>query len=179
MPSEWEFNYQTKGKGAVIFFTFEATKEDEKDTPFQLVRVLKCEFSGNNSNSSHRIFVSVLKLCKEAWAVTQCQISPLTQSLSHHNLMFSGSCSYRVKKALTEESSMQQGLLSYVLKAEKLYSFGFCCCLSVRLCCKPSSVELQSLFYPLESDAQSRAHPCLSLIDVPWTEHFVPCGIQV
>lgn len=32
MPAEWEFNYQTKGKRAVIFSTFEATKEDEKDT---------------------------------------------------------------------------------------------------------------------------------------------------
>lgn len=34
MPAEWEFNYQTKGKGAVILypFTFGATKEDEKDS---------------------------------------------------------------------------------------------------------------------------------------------------
>lgn len=32
MPAEQEFNYETKGKGTVIFFTFEATKEDEKDT---------------------------------------------------------------------------------------------------------------------------------------------------
>lgn len=60
MLAKWEFNCQTKDKGAMIFFTFEATKEEEKGTSFQLIRVLKCEFSGNDSNSSHRIFVSML-----------------------------------------------------------------------------------------------------------------------
>lgn len=34
MSAEWEFNRQTKDKGAVAFFTFEATKEEEKDTSF-------------------------------------------------------------------------------------------------------------------------------------------------
>jgi len=34
MPEEWEFSYQTEGKGAVILylFTFGDTKEDEKDS---------------------------------------------------------------------------------------------------------------------------------------------------
>lgn len=59
MPAEQKFSYQTKGKGTVIFFTFVATKEDEKGTHFQLVKMLKCKFSGNGSNSSHRIFVSM------------------------------------------------------------------------------------------------------------------------
>lgn len=74
------------------------------------VRVLKYDFTDNESNSSHSIFVSMFK-SKAVRAVTRCQMLSLTHSISHHNLCSSVSCSNRVKKIVTKEGSMQQGLL--------------------------------------------------------------------